>query len=167
VSDKNIIQITNLTKIYGDGVLIKALDNINLTIERGEFMAIVGPSGSGKSTLLNMIGILDTPTHGTIILDGVDITQASEKKPQTKTTIRRRKPTSCNRTSTRKQPRHRHRRRTHRQPRLQNKREDLRTATQTQQRTQPNIHTRNTRRTNGRKNRANHKTRRRQLLWIA
>ena len=80
MSDKNIIQITNLTKIYGDGVLIKALDNINLTIERGEFMAIVGPSGSGKSTLLNMIGILDTPTHGTIILDGVDITQAPEKK---------------------------------------------------------------------------------------
>jgi len=80
VSDKKIIQITNLTKIYGDGVEIKALDNVNLTIERGEFMAIVGPSGSGKSTLLNMIGILDTPTSGTIILDGVDTTRASEKK---------------------------------------------------------------------------------------
>ena len=80
MSDKNIIQITNLTKIYGDGVEIKALDNINLTIKRGEFMAIVGPSGSGKSTLLNMIGILDTPTSGTITLDGVDTSHASEKE---------------------------------------------------------------------------------------
>jgi len=80
VSDENIIQITNLTKIYVDGVEIKALDNVNLTIKRGEFMAIVGPSGSGKSTLLNMIGILDTPTSGTITLDGVDTTRASEKK---------------------------------------------------------------------------------------
>ncbi|CAD7766864.1 MAG: putative ABC transporter ATP-binding protein [Candidatus Argoarchaeum ethanivorans] len=79
-SEKNIIQITNLTKIYGDGVLIKALDKVNLTIKRGEFMAIVGPSGSGKSTLLNMIGILDTPTSGTITLDGVDTTRASEKE---------------------------------------------------------------------------------------
>ncbi|CAD6492686.1 MAG: putative ABC transporter ATP-binding protein [Candidatus Argoarchaeum ethanivorans] len=80
MSDKNIIQITNLTKVYGDGVKIKALDNVNLTIGRGEFMAIVGPSGSGKSTLLNMIGILDTPTSGTITLDGVNITKASEKE---------------------------------------------------------------------------------------
>ena len=80
MSEKNIIQITNLTKVYGDGVKIKALDNVNLTIGRGEFMAIVGPSGSGKSTLLNMIGILDTPTSGTITLDGVDITKASEKE---------------------------------------------------------------------------------------
>ena len=63
MSDKYIIQIKNLTKIFGDGVEIKALDGINLDIERGEFLAIIGPSGSGKSTLLNQIGILDTPTR--------------------------------------------------------------------------------------------------------
>jgi len=80
VSDKYIIQIKNLTKIFGDGVEIKALDGINLDIERGEFLAIIGPSGSGKSTLLNQIGILDTPTSGTILLDGVDVTEMSDKQ---------------------------------------------------------------------------------------
>lgn len=80
MSDKYIIQIKNLTKIFGDGVEIKALDGINLDIERGEFLAIIGPSGSGKSTLLNQIGILDTPTSGTILLDGVDVTKMSDKQ---------------------------------------------------------------------------------------
>lgn len=80
MSDKYIIQIKNLTKIFGDGVEIKALDGINLDIERGEFLAIIGPSGSGKSTLLNQIGILDTPTSGTILLDGVDVTEMSDKQ---------------------------------------------------------------------------------------
>jgi len=80
VSDKYIIQIKNLTKIFGDGVEIKALDGINLDIERGEFLAIIGPSGSGKSTLLNQIGILDTPTSGTILLNGVDVTEMSDKQ---------------------------------------------------------------------------------------
>lgn len=80
MSDKYIIQIKNLTKIFGDGVEIKALDGINLDIERGEFLAIIGPSGSGKSTLLNQIGILDTPTSGTILLNGVDVTEMSDKQ---------------------------------------------------------------------------------------
>jgi len=80
VSDKYIIQIKNLTKIFGDGVEIKAIDGVDLNIERGEFLAIVGPSGSGKSTLLNQIGILDTPTSGTILLDGVDVTKMSDKQ---------------------------------------------------------------------------------------
>ncbi|MDF1558449.1 MAG: ABC transporter ATP-binding protein [ANME-2 cluster archaeon] len=80
MSDKYIIQIKELTKIFGNGVEIKALDGVNLNIERGEFMAIIGPSGSGKSTLLNQIGILDTPTSGTILLDGVDVTKMSDKK---------------------------------------------------------------------------------------
>jgi len=80
VSDKYIIQIKNLTKIFGDGVEIKALDGVDLDIERGEFLAIVGPSGSGKSTLLNQIGILDTPTSGTILLNGVDITRMSDRE---------------------------------------------------------------------------------------
>jgi len=77
---KKIIEIRNLTRIYGDGAEVRALDGVNLDIERGEFLAIIGPSGSGKSTLLNQIGILDTPTSGTILLDGVDITKASEKE---------------------------------------------------------------------------------------
>jgi len=80
VSKKYIIQIKNLTKIFGDGVEIKALDGVDLNIERGEFLAIIGPSGSGKSTLLNQIGILDTPTSGTILLDGVDVTEMSDKQ---------------------------------------------------------------------------------------
>ncbi|MCL7416121.1 MAG: ABC transporter ATP-binding protein [ANME-2 cluster archaeon] len=80
MSDKYIIQIKELTKIFGNGVEIKALDGVNLNIERGEFMAIIGPSGSGKSTLLNQIGILDTPTSGTILLDGVDVTKMSDKQ---------------------------------------------------------------------------------------
>ncbi|MCD4767794.1 MAG: ABC transporter ATP-binding protein [Methanosarcinales archaeon] len=80
MSDKYIIQIKNLTKIFGDGVEIKALDGVDLDIERGEFLAIIGPSGSGKSTLLNQIGILDTPTSGTILLNGVDVTEMSDKQ---------------------------------------------------------------------------------------
>lgn len=80
MSEKYIIQIKNLTKIFGDGVEIKALDGVDLNIEQGEFLAIVGPSGSGKSTLLNQIGILDTPTSGTILLDGVDVTKMSDKQ---------------------------------------------------------------------------------------
>ncbi len=80
MSEKYIIQIKNLTKIFGDGVEIKALDGVDLNIEQGEFLAIVGPSGSGKSTLLNQIGILDSPTDGTILLDGVDITEMSDKQ---------------------------------------------------------------------------------------
>jgi len=80
VSDKYIIQIKNVTKIFGDGVEIKALDGVDLDIVRGEFLSIIGPSGSGKSTLLNQIGILDTPTSGTILLNGFDVTQMSDKQ---------------------------------------------------------------------------------------
>ncbi len=80
MSEKYIIQIKNLTKIFGDGVEIKALDGVDLNIEQGEFLAIVGPSGSGKSTLLNQIGILDSPTSGTILLDEVDVTKMSDKQ---------------------------------------------------------------------------------------
>lgn len=75
-----IISIKDLTKVYGDGVEVRALDGVNLDIEPGEILAIVGPSGSGKSTLLNLIGILDTPTSGTILIKGQDVTRMSEKE---------------------------------------------------------------------------------------
>ena len=75
---ENIIEINNLTKIYKeDAEVVKALDNVSLTIGKGEFTAIVGPSGSGKTTLLNMIGGLDAPTSGTIVVDGIEVTKLS------------------------------------------------------------------------------------------
>ena len=80
MADDIIIQIRDLTKIYGDGIEIKALDGVNLDIIKGEFLAIVGPSGSGKSTLLHQIGILDTPSSGSILINGVDITKMSDKE---------------------------------------------------------------------------------------
>lgn len=79
-SNSNIITIKNLTKIYKGGVDVIALNNINLEIKKGEFLAIVGPSGSGKSTLLNMIGLLDTPTSGQIFLGDIDVTAADPNK---------------------------------------------------------------------------------------
>ena len=80
MNEKNIIEIQNLTKIYKGGVDVLALDHVNLDIKEGEFLAIVGPSGSGKSTLLNMVGLLDTPTSGTIWLKGVDVTKVSSNE---------------------------------------------------------------------------------------
>ncbi|MBP2029872.1 lipoprotein-releasing system ATP-binding protein [Methanohalophilus levihalophilus] len=73
-----IITIRGLTKIYSDGVEVRALDGLDMNVASGEFLAIVGPSGSGKSTLLHMIGILDTPTSGTVVIDGQDVTQMTE-----------------------------------------------------------------------------------------
>jgi putative ABC transport system ATP-binding protein len=77
----NIIEIKDLVKIYDNtAVQVTAVDQVNLTIEKGEFTAIVGPSGSGKTTLLNMIGGLDKPTSGQILVENVDITQMKEKQ---------------------------------------------------------------------------------------
>ena len=70
----NIISINNLNKTYTGAVEVTAVNDVSLTIEQGEFTAIVGPSGSGKTTLLNMIGGLDNPTAGSITVDGTDIT---------------------------------------------------------------------------------------------
>lgn len=78
--ESNIIEIRNLSKIYPGGVEVRALDGIDLDIRRGEFLSIIGPSGSGKSTLLHMIGILDTPSSGTITIDGRVVTEMSEKE---------------------------------------------------------------------------------------
>lgn len=75
-----IIEIKKMRKVYGDGVELVALDDVDLTIEEGEVLSIVGPSGSGKSTLLNMIGLLDTPSDGEIWLKGQNITHVSSKE---------------------------------------------------------------------------------------
>ena len=69
-----ILQTKNLRKIYGAGdTEVRALDGVNLTVEKGEFVAVVGTSGSGKSTLLHMLGGLDRPTSGTVTVDGREI----------------------------------------------------------------------------------------------
>ena len=78
---KTIIDAHNVSKTYNpDKVPVKAVQKVHVYIEEGEFVALVGPSGSGKSTLLNMIGGLDEPTSGTVIIDGVEITKLSENK---------------------------------------------------------------------------------------
>jgi ABC-type lipoprotein export system ATPase subunit len=68
-----VVETHELTKIYGDGAEIRALDGVDLTILKGEYLTVMGPSGSGKSTLLNMIGALDKPTSGQVIVNGEDL----------------------------------------------------------------------------------------------
>ncbi len=75
----SLIEIRNIYKIYNPGENeVRALDGIDLTVEHGEFLAIVGQSGSGKSTLMNMLGLLDIPTSGTYTLDGVDVANMTD-----------------------------------------------------------------------------------------
>ncbi len=77
----SVIEAKKLTKIYNpDSIPVHALRGVDLTIEKGEFTAIVGPSGSGKTTLLNIIGGLDRPTAGTIKVDGQDISNLSDNQ---------------------------------------------------------------------------------------
>ena len=74
-----ILEVTNLSKTYGTGeTQVKALDNVSLSVESGEFVAIIGPSGSGKSTLLHILGGVDVPTSGSVVINGVDISNLDE-----------------------------------------------------------------------------------------
>ena len=74
-----VLELQNESRIFGEGdAQVKALDNVSLSIRRGEFVLIVGSSGSGKSTLLNMIGLLDKPTSGKVILDGKETTTLND-----------------------------------------------------------------------------------------
>ncbi len=75
----HLIEVQDLTKVYGrEAVAVNALDGVNLTIDEGEFLAIMGPSGSGKSTLMNILGCLDRPTSGQYWLGGQDVSRMNK-----------------------------------------------------------------------------------------
>ena len=74
----HLIELRDVSKIYSrGGNPVRAIDGVSLTIDEGEFVAVMGASGSGKSTMLNILGCLDTPTSGTYLLDGLDVTRRS------------------------------------------------------------------------------------------
>jgi putative ABC transport system ATP-binding protein len=76
-----ILKIENLTKVYGSGENeVRALDGVSFSVEKGEFLAIIGPSGSGKSTLLHILGGVDRPTSGKVWLDGQDVYAQDEEQ---------------------------------------------------------------------------------------
>ena len=72
----SLLELKNISKLYGD---LKALDDVSFKVEKGEWLAIMGPSGSGKSTMMNIIGCMDKPSLGQVLLDGVDISKESSK----------------------------------------------------------------------------------------
>ena len=76
-----ILRVENLTKVYGSGDnTVKALDGVSFSVEKGQFLAIIGPSGSGKSTLLHILGGVDYPTSGKVYMDGQDVYRKSEEQ---------------------------------------------------------------------------------------
>lgn len=77
----NLLEVSAISKTYGSGeTAVRALKNVSFSVPKGEYVAIVGESGSGKSTLLNMIGALDTPTSGSVRIDGKDILSMNDRK---------------------------------------------------------------------------------------
>lgn len=85
-SHRAVVRVVGLERVYGDGdVAVRALRGVNLTVQAGEYVAIMGPSGCGKSTLLNVLGCLDRPTAGTYELDGLD---ASDLDPDARAAVR-------------------------------------------------------------------------------
>lgn len=75
-----VLRVEDLTKIYGSGENeVRALDGVSFSVEQGEFVAIIGPSGSGKSTLLHILGAVDVPTSGKVIMDGKDVFSQNEE----------------------------------------------------------------------------------------
>src|ERR1700735_3316414 len=83
-----MIQLTNVSKTYGDSGVVQALHTLSLTVEQGERVAVMGPSGSGKSTLLNLICGLDQPTTGSVKVDGVELSGLND---DARTRLRREK----------------------------------------------------------------------------
>ena len=79
---KHLIELRDVYKIYGEGLEseVRALDGVSLTIDAGEFVAVVGQSGSGKSTMMNVLGCLDIPTRGDYILDGTDVRELTDRE---------------------------------------------------------------------------------------
>ena len=76
-----ILRVENLTKVYGEGSnQVKALDNVSFTVDKGEFVAVVGASGSGKSTLIHLIGGVDKPDGGKVIVGGTDVYAQKEEE---------------------------------------------------------------------------------------
>ena len=81
VRNMELVKTSDLKKYYRTGeICVKALDQVNLSVEEGEFIAVVGPSGCGKTTLLNMLGGLDNPTEGTVLIHGKDITKMKSEE---------------------------------------------------------------------------------------
>src|SRR3954451_7966367 len=76
-----VVELRSITKVYGGAdMVVRAVDGVDLVVERGEFLAVMGASGSGKSTLMNIIGCLDTPSSGRYLLDGVDTRRLDERR---------------------------------------------------------------------------------------
>ena len=78
----HLIELNRVSKVYGEGLEseVRALDDVSLTIDSGEFVAVIGQSGSGKSTLMNVLGCLDVPTYGEYLLDGVNVGELTDRE---------------------------------------------------------------------------------------
>ena len=84
----NLLEVSKICKTYGDGeVAVQALKDVSFSVPKGEFVAIVGESGSGKSTLLNMIGALDTPTSGRVMIGGQDLFSINDRNQSSARTM--------------------------------------------------------------------------------